>query len=289
MKTGNAHWIKLTLLAVMLALANRSHALYTNYLDAVVAALNFQYNALTNDPAPTPSERQQIALIGRALRTLAKPATNVIGDYNLFVTAATQLGPIASDPQFLTLGTNVFNAFTNEAQAQIGATGERIAALNHFVPTKRGASNNLRQAQLTLDRIPTLSNTQLALVLGRQVFSKIGAANRLAARGEANPGFAADSVAGTSITHMNRGGGFGTITFVDATNYTEIDDGSELGGGTYTYTRTGLNTAILVINGVTPEVFTVTVKLTFTAANAGKFSAREAGNPTAGTGTFTIP
>ena len=289
MKTGNAHWFKLLLLAAMLALANRSHALYTNYLDVVVGALNFQYNVLTNDPSPTPAERQQIALMGRALRTLAKPSTNVAGDYNLFVTAATQLGPIASDPQFLALGTNVFNAFTNEAQAQIMATTDRIAALNQFVPTKRGASNNLRQAQLTLDRIPTLSSIQLALVLGRQMFAKIGAANRLAARGEALPAFALDSVAGTSITHTNRGGGFGTITFVDATNYTEIDDGSELGSGTYTYTRTGLNAATVVVNGVTPEVFTVTVKLVFTGPNSGKFTAREAGNPTAGTGTFTIP
>lgn len=289
MKMGNAHGFKLLLLAVMLTLANRSHALYTNYLDVVVAAINFQYNALTNDPSPTPAERQQIALMGRALRTLAKPSTNVAGDYNLFVTAATQLGPIANNPEFLTLGTNVFNAFTNEVQAQIIATAGRIAALSVFVGTKRAASNNLRQAQLTLDRIPTLSNIQLALVLGRQIFAKIGAANRLAAKGEANPGFAADSVEGTSISHTNRGGGFGVITFVDATNYTEIDDGSELGSGTYTYTRTGLNTATLVVNGVTPEVFTVTVKLTFTTANGGRFSAHEAGNPTAGTGTFTIP
>lgn len=276
------------LVAALLLLGSQAQAYYTNYLDVVSNTLSFVYTSLTNEPSPTASERQQIARIGRALRTLSKPSTNVAGDYNLFVKAATQLGPLAGDPAFLELGTNVFDAFTNQAQVEIIDAGNRVAALNDFVRVKRGASNQVRQAQATLDRIPALSDIRIALLVGRLVFNKITVANRLAAIGERKPGFAPDAVVGTSITHSNAESS-GVVSFVDGTNFTETEVGGDPNSGTYTYTRTGLNSATLVLTsddglGGQEEV---TVKLVFTAEGRGKFNARN--GQEASKGSFTIP
>jgi hypothetical protein len=287
MKKGIAHWLTRLLVAGLLLLTSQAHAYYTNYLDAVSNTLAFFYTSLTNQPSTTPSERQQIARIGRALRTLSKPSTNVAGDYKLFVKAATQLGPLAGDPSFLELGSNVFDAFTNEAQVEIFAAGERVAALNDFVRVKRAASNQVRQAQATLDRIPTLSDIRVALLVGQAMFNKITAANRLAAIGERKPGFALNAVAGTSLTHSNAESS-GTVTFVDGTNFTESEVGGDPNSGTYTYTRTGLNSATLVLTseggGGEEEV---TVKLVFTGEGRGKFNARNGAERSKG--AFTIP
>src|SRR5687767_15262078 len=110
MKMGNITSFKIVLIAAMLMLATRSQAYFTTYLDSVSNALTSAFTELTNNPTPTRAERQQIVAIGKALRTLAKPSTSVLGDYNLFLATVTQLGPIAQDPEFLTLGTNVFTA-----------------------------------------------------------------------------------------------------------------------------------------------------------------------------------
>jgi hypothetical protein len=290
MKKGNVHWCKMLILVSLLTLANRSHAYFTTYLDPVSNALTFAYITLTNNPEPSRAERQQIVLIGRALRTLSLPSTNVSGDYKLFVKAATQLGPVGQDPAFLELGTNVFNAFTNDAQAQIIATANRIAALNDFVGQKRAASNQIRQAQATLDKIPTLTDIRLALVVGRQVFNKINVANRLAAIGEAHPGFAPDSVIGQTLTH-NEHGRTGTVHFDDGANATQTDSGGTPQASTYTWTRTGLNAATLVL---TEEEeggpSTTTVKIKFTSATGGTFSFRNvsSGGGESGLGTFTL-
>jgi hypothetical protein len=288
MKIGNARWFKLLAVAALLLLAGRSHAYYTNYLDVVSNTLTIAYSVLTNEPAPTRVQKQQIALIGRALKTLAKPSTSVAGDYALFVKAATQLGPIGNDPLFLTLGTNVFQSFTNEAQAEIVATGDRIAALSDFVRTKKPASNQLAQAQRTLDSISSLTDIRLALVVARQVFTKIVAANRLAATGEAHPGFAADSLIGKSFVHTEHGN-TGTVHFDDDTNATETDDeGTRT--DTYTYTRTGLNTGTLVLNDSGGGSGTTTVKIHFTSATGGTFTFRHVGDDgnDSGSGTFTL-
>ena len=290
MKKGIAHWVKSPLVAGSLLLASGAQAYYTNYLDSVSNTLTFVHAILTNDPRPDASERRQIALIGRALRTLSLPSTTVAGDYKLFVKAAMQLGPIAEDPLFLELGTNVFDAFTNEAQVQIIAAGDRIAALSDFVRVKRAASNQVRQAQATLDRIPTLTDIRLALVVGRQVFNKINVANRLAAIGEAKPGFADDSVIGKTLTHEEPGN-TGTVHFDDATNATQTETGGTPEAATYTWTRTGLNTATLVITAEEeggPSI--TTVKLKFTSATGGTFSFRNdsGGGLETGSGTFTI-
>ena len=290
MKMGIAHCVRSLLVAGSLLLASGAQAYYTNYLDSVSNTLTFVHAILTNDPSPDASERRQIALIGRALRTLSLPSTTVAGDYKLFVKAAMQLGPIAEDPMFLELGTNVFDAFTNEAQVQIIAAGDRIAALNDFVGVKRAASNQVRQAQATLDRIPTLTDIRLALVVGRQVFNKINVANRLAAIGEAKPGFATDSVIGKTLAHEERGNS-GTVHFDDATNATQTETGGTPEAATYTWTRTGLNTATLVITAEDeggPSV--TTVKLKFTSATGGTFTFRNDsdGGLETGSGTFTI-
>jgi len=290
MKKGIAHCVKSLVVAGILMLASGAQAYYTNYLDGVSNTLAYVYATLTNDPSPDASERRQIALIDRALRTLSLPSTTVAGDYKLFVKAATQLGPIAEDPLFLELGTNVFDAFTNEAQVQIIAAGERIAALNDFVGVKRAASNQVRQAQATLDRIPTLTDIRLALVVGRQVFNKINVANRLAGIGEAKPGFALDSVIGKTLTHTERGNS-GTIHFDDALNATQTESGGSPEPVTYTWTRKGLHTATLEITAEEESGTSVTtVKLKFTSATGGTFtfSNVSGGGTETGSGTFTI-
>ncbi len=289
MKLGNTHCFKLILVAAMLMLANRSHAIVTPYLESVSNTLTAIQATLTNNTA---QERQQRALIGRALRTLAKPSESVASDYSLFVTAATQLGPVAQTPELLILGTNVFTAFTNEAQAQIIGTGNRLAALSEFVRTRNAASNNLKQAQRALDGIPSLRDFRQALFAGNQVFTKIATANRLAAIGEAKPGFAPNSVAGTSLTHSNRTDS-SVVSFTDETHYTQTESGGGPVNGTYTYDRTGLNTATAVLTSGegTPAESVTTVKLIFTAANRGKFTSRtvdDTGTDNS-SGTFTIP
>jgi hypothetical protein len=289
MKIGNAHWFKLLTIAALLLLAGRTHAFYTNYLDVVSNTLAGAYSVLTNNPAPSRAEKQQIALIGRALKTFSAPSTSVAGDYAIFLKAATQLGPIGRQPAFLALGTNVFQVFTNEAQAEIVATGDRIAALSNFVRTKKAASNQLAQAQRTLDAIPSLTDIQLALVVGRQVFTKIVAANRLAQIGEEHPGFAPNGVVGKTLTHTQRGES-GTVHFDNATTATDSDDEGAFTRD-YTYTRTGLNTATLVLSNETESgTNTTTVKLRFTSATGGTFIFRqeEDGGTSNGNGTFTI-
>ncbi len=290
MKKGNVRWFKLLIIAGVLALANRSHAYFTTYLDPVSNALTFAYVTLTNNPEPSLAERQQIVLIGRALRTLSLPSTNVSGDYKLFVKAATQLGPIGQSPAFLELGTNVFDAFTNDAQAQIIATANRIAALNDFVGQKRAASNQIRQAQATLDKIPTLTDIRLALVVGRQVFNKINVANRLAAIAEAKPGFAPDAVIGKTLTH-NESGRSGTVHFDDASNATQTESGGVPRASAYSWTRTGLNTATLVLTEEEESgTSTTTVKIKFTSGSGGTFSFKNVTGDSAetGYGTFTL-
>jgi hypothetical protein len=292
MKIGNAHWFKSLTIAALLLLAGRAHALYTNYLDVVSNTLAGVYSVLTNDPSPTRVERQQIALIGRALNTLAKPSTSVADDYALFVKAAIQLGPIGRDPAFLALGTNVFQVFTNEAQAEIVATGDRIAALSEFVRSRKAASNQLAQAQRTLNSISSLTDIQLALVVGRQVFTKIVAANRLAAIGEAHPGFAPGSVIGKTLTHTENGH-TGTLHFDDATNATNTEEGETPEVQSYTWTRTGLNTATLELTHSCEGggTGTTTVKIHSTSATGGTFTAHNVdcdGSTGNQRGTFTI-
>ena len=286
MKKGKLHWAFILAVTSILLLAHRSHAYYTNFLDTASNALSVTYHSLTNT-ATNAVQRRQAAIILRALRDLAKPSTSVAGDYNLFVAAATHLGPLAFSPEFGPIGTNTFLAFTNEAQAQINTTQARVAALNNFVRTKRPASNAVARAQATLNSIPTLTNPQIGIVLLRQVFVQIATANRLAALGEANSGVALNSVIGKNLEHTERGE-TGNVFFnndVQATQDSLLDT-------TYTYTRTGLNTATLVlVRTEGAETDTTTVKLRFTSASGGTFTYRNVnsgGDAESGSGTFSV-
>jgi hypothetical protein len=289
MKQGKLHWVFIFILTVtsMLLVAHRSHAYYTNFLDTASNTLSVGYHSLTNT-ATNAVQRRQAALMLRALRDLAKPSTSVAGDYNLFVAAATHLGPLAFSPEFGPIGTNTFLLFTNEAQAQINATQARIAALNNFVRNKRPASNAAARAQATLDSIPTLTNPQIGILLVRQVFVQIATANRLAAFGETHSGFAANTVIGKNLQHSEPGN-TGSIFFnndVQATQDALLDT-------MYTYTRTGLNTATLVlVQTEGAETNTTTVKLRFTSTSGGTFTYRSVdssgGSVETGAGTFTI-
>lgn len=287
MKQGKLQWVFILVVTSMLLLAQRSHAYYTNFLDAASNALSVSYHTLTNT-ATNAVQRRQAAATLRALRELAKPSTSVAGDYNLFVAAATRLGPLAFAPEFGPIGTNTFLLFTNEAQVQINVTQARVAALNDFVRNKRPASNALARAQAALDSIPTLSNPQLGILLLRQVFVQIATANRLAAFGETHSGFAANALIGKNLQHTERGD-TGSIFFnndVQATQDALLDT-------MYTYTRTGLNTATLVlVQTEGAETSTTTVKLRFTSTSGGTFTYRNvdsSGPPVeTGSGTFTI-
>lgn len=270
----------------MLLLASRSHAYYTNFLDSVSNTLSFVYTIATNDPPFTAAEKRTNAALARVLKTLSKPSTSVAGDYSLFLTAALQLGPIINDPLFFALGSNVFNLFTNDAQAQITATAGRIAALNNFVLTKKPASNALASARATLNRLSSI-DPKLQIIVGRQAFTKIAVANRLAAIGEAHSGFARNTVIGKRLEHTEQGE-TGEVYFnnnVQASQDANLDS-------TYTYTRNGLNTATLVL--VRPEVGgtnTTTVNLRFTSTSGGRFTFRNEdsdGDVQRGAGTFAI-
>jgi len=279
---------RILILTIMLFVAGQSHALYTTYLDGVSNYLSGTYAYLTNLPSPTRADKATTGLIKRALRDLSKPSTSVPGDYGLFVMAVQHLGRLAlTNAVLLEAGSNVFNAFTNDAQAEIIATADRIAALSDFVPTKRSAGIQLAQAQLALDRIGTLTDIKIALLVGRQVFVKIVAANRLAAIGEAHPGFAPESVVGVTLTHQEHGN-TGTVHFDDATQATQTDSsGTNLSD--YIWTRTGLNTATLVL---TESSGSTTVKLHFTSATGGTFIFRNmdssSGAAESGSGRFNF-
>lgn len=285
MNKGKLRWVFMLAVAATLLFGNRSHAYYTNFLDTASNALSFAYHSLTNT-ATNALQRRQAAIVLRALRDLSKPSTSVAGDYNLFVAAALHLGPLAFTPEFGPIGTNTFLLFTNEAQAQIDATAIRVAALNNFVRTKRPASNAVARARGTLNAIPTLTNPQLGILLARQVFAQIVIANRLATFGEAHSGFALNNLIGKTIQHTEQGE-TGSIFFnndVQATQDALLDTA-------YTYTRTGLNTATLVlVENEGGGDSTTTVKLRFTSATGGTFTFRNVdseGGIETGSGTFT--
>jgi hypothetical protein len=124
----------------------------------------------------------------------------------------------------------------------------------------------------------------------KQVFTKITTANRLAAIGEAHPGLALNSLVGVTVHHSGRNPG--TVQFTTATDCLQADDGGSPDPATYTYQRTGLNTGTLVItddsgNG---DSDVSTIKLIFTSATGGRFSARNTSSDGVHieNGTFTI-
>jgi hypothetical protein len=299
MNTGKSLIAKIIVIAAFFALAGRSQAvLCANYLAEIEAAVGIAYATLTNavatitnDPPLTALEKKQAAAMTRAIRTLTNQPATPAEAYGLFVKAALQLGPLALQGPIGAAGTNLFNAFTNEAQAEIDCTWGRIAALNDFVRTKRAASNQLAQAQRTLDTIPTLTNPQIGILLGRVVFRKIVVANKLAAIGEAHPGFAPNGVIGKTLAHTE-GAHSGTVHFDDGVQATETDDEGTRTSA-YTYTRTGLNKSTLVLMnpGDVSGTNTTIAKLRFLSNTNGTFTYRfedSDGETGGGSGRFTI-
>ena len=277
--------------AVTLLLATHAQALYTNYLDTTVATLTGVSNYLATLPTPTPAQKKQLTTVKRALKDLSKPSTSVAGDYALFLNAAIHLGPIALQEPFGSLGSNVFAAFQAEVGVEIYSTSIRLSSLNDFVRTKRPASNQLAQAVAKFSSIgTTVLDPQLGLLVAGQAFKNLTAAQRLVALGEAHLGLVPPSLVGFTLTHHERGQ-TGTEQFDDVNNATEHDnDGTR--SVTYTFTRTGLDTATLILSHAEGGgTSTTTVKMRFTSETGGTFTFQHTGSDggsQSGPGTFTL-
>lgn len=286
MRTQKKHWIVTITIAALLSLAVQSQALYTNYLDEIEGLLATRYADLTNNPAPTNEEKKEIKAIAKAFKDLSAPSESVAQDYALFLKAALHLGDLAFQSPVSDAGSNVFNAFLFEAQAEIVALGQRVEALNKFVGVKRAASNQVVQAEAALISIRDLSDPKLGLLRAGLVFKKIVLANKLITKGEMHSGFAAENLVGRTLHHVQKDDS-GDVSFTNDTEGSETEAGESPEPVSYTYERTGLNTADLVLttgDGVT------TVKLKFTSASGGTFTARHVGGDGSNTekGTFTL-
>lgn len=193
-----------------------------------------------------------------------------------------------SDANLTGPGVAVFQQFMSDAGAKIGELSFRTNALNEFVRTRKAASKQIDQALALLIINSTETNLQTGLLRGRRIFSKLVAAEKLVVRGEANQGFAPNDVnlAGGTLEYTQRDED-GTINFANETEYTQTTL-EEVTAGGYTYTRTGLNTATIVLTEIGGS--TTTVKTTFTSAGAGRYSLRFVGPSESGrsAGRFTF-
>ncbi len=280
MKTGKTHWALTLAVAAMALLTQRAHALFTPELTSVSNQVAVYLTTLTNA-----EDKLQSNTVAKALKALSKPSISVDQDYSLFVAAALKLGPLAFQPPFDEIGSNTFVFFLNTAAGQIGDTAARIAALNDFVKTKKAASNNLAQAVATLEAASTNSNPQLALLQGRQVFTKIATANRLAGIGEQHSGFAPDSLDGKLLSYTGSDES-GMFLLQPSGDFKE--NGHADPDGEFTYERTGLNSGMLVLNHSSGG--TTTAKLNFKTTTSGKFTVHveDAAGEDNDKGTFTI-
>ena len=283
--------IRWSVIAMVGMWLSRAEAMFTNYLDQASNAVAQAYSFFPN---PLPKE-QKIAFnaLKKALADFSRPSTSVAGDYDIFVAAATHLAPIqkagAPDPTNIGLAmTNGFLAFVINVVVESTVVSNRVAALSQFQPQKRAASNLVSQAQSDLAFARTTTNVQSGVFSIRLAYFRLAAATKLVATAEARPGFAQNSVEGKTIDHHQRTNS-GTVHFDDATHTTDTDSEGTT-HETYAYTRTGLNTATLVlIEDDGGGVLTTTVKLTFTSATGGRFTFKQSGTETgSGSGTFTI-
>jgi len=276
--------IRLSVLVLAAALFQRAEAApFTNYLDGASNLIAQSFDASAGTP-------KVHAILGRALNDFKKPSTSVAGDYKIFVAVATHLLPLSALGGNADLGlamTNAYQSFVLEALTEAYVLSNRVAMLSQFQPQRRPASNAVFQAEKALQTALTTSNLTVAFLSVRLAFVKLTVAAKLEASAEAHPGLAPDSVAGRVLTH-NEGSRNGTVTFTDDTNFTETDNsGSGPSSGTYTWTRTGLNTATLVLT----SGGTTTVKARFTTTTNGTFSYHHEGGGDQtrnGTGTFTL-
>jgi hypothetical protein len=281
MKTGKTNWMLALPIATVLFLTQQAHALFTPELTAASNQVALYLTTLTNA-----GDGAEAKALNKALKALAKPSASVAQDYDLFVSASLKLGQFGlSDPNLFLIGSNTFVFFLNSADEQIDATAARIAALNDFVKTKKAASNQLAQARATLTAAETNANLQLALSQGRVVFTKITTANRLAAIGEAHSGFAPDSLDGKLLSFAGRDSS-GTEELSPSGTFKE--NGNSAPDGTFTFTRSGLNSGTVVLNYDNGAV--TTAQLNFKTTTSGKFAAHteDTDGEDNDNGTFTI-
>ncbi len=289
MRTQIKQWILTVTVVAALSFATRAHALYTTHLDEAVVALTGASNYFASLPSPTKNDKKHFSAVKKALKDLSKPSTSVAGDFNLFFLAVVHLGDLVADPVFGptldSVGTNAFNGFVSDAQVSFLVMSRQLAALNDFVKVKKAASNQLNAVYSTLVTLSTTTNKQLGLLLGRQVFARLEAANKLLVKGQAQSGLAPANLVGFTLHHDSNGEA-GEVKFLDDTHATQTNSEGTL-SHTYTYTRTGLNTATLLVNETSG---TSTVKLKFTSGTGGSFTysfVDESGTES-GKGTFTL-
>ena len=273
----------------MLAMTCSSQALHTNFLNDCSNTLAGAYTLLTNNPSPTRQEQRAARRISRALKEFRKPSASVAIDCRLFATATARLGELTLSPDFLPSLTNALVAFVGEAQAEIQLTAARITALNDFVRAKKLASTQLDQAQVALNSINPLADVRRGSRVGRRVFLRIMRANRFAEIAEMHPGFAPDSIIGMRVSYGVTRGPNGFYAFTNSTQYEQAEITSERSAttdeGTYAYTRTGLNTAYLVLNGTG---ITNTMKLAYRSRTNGAFKVRTGSGRKTQSGTFAV-
>ena len=252
------------------------------------------YSAITNNPAPTREDLRSQGLLAKALRDLSRTALSPAAEYDKYVAAATHIGPLAFTPLLGTDITNAFFAFVVEAGYEIYFTSNRVVALGDFTGTKRGAGLNLSQAVGNWQICTNTTDPKIAALLLGQVFKKLIVANRLAALSEAHPGYAPNTLAARTLHHADRGGSGGVVALnANGFDFTETEDGGGLPEtGTYAFTRTGLNKGTLVLtkDDGSGTLHVTTVKLTFTSATGGRFTARNTSSHGVenATGTFTL-
>lgn len=280
--------IQLSVLTLAGTLAQSAHAYYTNFLDTASNTLATVYAGADAFP-----DAQKI--VGKAVKDLSKKSTSVAGDYNIFIAASTHLLPLNA-PHFATnenltnvIGlvgttmTNTFNTFVTNALEQYATVAADLATVSEFQPIKRAASNNLEQAFAAIIRPSMTTNIQEGILSIRLAYSKLAVARKLVDKALAKPGFAPNSLTGAVLEHSEKASD-GTITFTDDTNFT-----SDEGDGKYTYDRTGLNTAQLVLL-YNVGTRTNTANLKFSSDTKGKFTFSDDndGDIEKGSGSFTL-
>lgn len=286
MKTAKFHLTKFLVAAVLLLLANQSHALTTPYMIGLSNQLTGYYGLLTNSPLP--EHKKEARAVAVALRDLKRPTTTVAQDYDRFFLAVLHLGKYAfEDANLVAAGDVVAVNFIGDAVAKVQDLSVRTNFLNQFVVTRKAAMQNINEAYALIVANVSETNKQTALVRGRRIFTKLTTAEKLVVKGEARQGFAPSVLyVGSTLVHSDRGGD-GTITIKESDEYEDANTEETL-AGQYSYVRTGLNTATLILSENGGGVNTV--KLIFKNATEGRYTFRfEKGvDKERGAGRFTF-
>ena len=242
----------------------------TNFLDSLQANVS---ERLANSDTNSGAEKRALA---SADKILNRNSRTLNADLGLLAQASTALSrSFADDLSFSTDEEVAVTAYSAEAQARLNAVGD-ITGTND-VP--RPIANQLSQAQAALDRANDTSNS--IPVRARAVafaLNKIRVADLQARRL-----FRAPVSLDDTVTLNGRGGN--NVTLEGSHVYTISGDPTDE-VGTWSYERTGANTATITLNPTTGEDAHA-INLKFTSSNKGTFSGTTAsGDPFRG--TFTI-